>query len=321
MNPTGTPPRRQPRIFVSVAAFVDPELESTLRSAVAQAAEPHDLVFGVLNQTLSPVADRLALADLPVRLLQIRPEESHGVCWARSVVQTLYDNEPYFLQIDSHTLFAPQWDRHLRNALEELGDRAILTAYPYGYTRQGSEVLLDHTGPAQTTLVTRPVPHQTLRPDAPILRFQSRHFPEPQTVLGSHISAGCLFTHGRFVQDVPYDPQGYFHGEEQGLTLRAFTRGWDLYHIPDIPLYHHYRKPGESHLGHHWHPRWKHPPERLAYWERRAVARLRDLVSGTLSGVWGLGTDRTLEDFFRISGIDYRTGTLTEPEHLQGRLL
>ena len=46
-------------------------------------------------------------------------------------------------------------------------------------------------------------------------------------VAGFHVAGGCVFAPGRIVNEIPYDPLLYFHGEEQALALRAWTRGWD----------------------------------------------------------------------------------------------
>jgi hypothetical protein len=44
------------------------------------------------------------------------------------------------------------------------------------------------------------------------------------------LAAGFLFTPGRFVREVPYDPELYFTGEESAMTVPAFTNGYDLFH-------------------------------------------------------------------------------------------
>lgn len=312
--------RKRKTIFVSVASFVDPYLEKTLRSAMAQAIFPDQIVFGVLNQTVSPLSDRLALEDLPVRLLQVRPEESLGVAWARSVIQTLYDDEPYLLQIDSHMAFTHGWDEYLLETMDRLPWKSILTNYPYGFTWDGGRIVLDGEVSQETTLVIRPVSGQSFCMDSPVLRFQTRHLPERKLVCGCHIAAGFLFTRGEFLREVPYDPHWYFHGEEQALTLRAYTRGWDIYHPPHIPLYHLYKKPGQEHAGHHWNRRWKRSWEARAL-EERAAQRFVALLRGDLEGVWGLGQQRSLTDFAAMSGIDYEGGTICEPETIAGRLL
>ena len=57
---------------------------------------------------------------------------------------------------------------------------------------------------------------------------------------GFLISAGFLFSESSMIEDVPYDPNLYFEGEETTLSLRLFTNGYDVFHIPRIPLFHCY---------------------------------------------------------------------------------
>src|SRR5262249_32615177 len=76
------------------------------------------------------------------------------------------------------------------------------------------------------------------------------------------LSAHFLFTIGRFVEEVPYDPQLYFIGEEITLSIRSFTNGYDLFHPPQIIIWHEYtrnyrRKHWDDHVkaegtGHTW---------------------------------------------------------------------
>lgn len=304
----------QKKIFVSIAAYNDPHLEYTIKNALLQADHPDALVFGVLNQTTSPKSDRIMLQNYPVRLMQITPQESYGVSWARSVIQSLYDNEPYTLQIDSHMVFENGWDTLLIETLNSLPEKAILSNYPYGYSRVGDTITMDCEVSNETTLVIRPKPDQAFSHDQPTLLFHSRHFPERALVRCCHIAGGFYFTRGYFIQEVPYDPQWYFHGEEQGLTLRAFTHGWDAYHIPHIPIYHLYKEDGTEHKGHHWHPKWKRPAGQVAHLEERARKRLIDLIDGNLRGVYGLGNVRTLDEYAELFGIDYKNFVITEPE-------
>ena len=310
------------QIFVSVAAYADSQLEPTLRYAMAQAEHPERLVFGILNQTSTALTDHQLLCRYPVRLLQITPQESYGVSWARAVIQTLYDNEPYYLQIDSHMYFAPGWDRILIDMLSRLpSERSILSVYPYGYTREGEEIHFDCPVSPDTTLVTRPLADQILRPEDYTLRFQTKHFLGRDPILGCHLAAGFLFSPGTFIQEIPYDPQYYFHGEEQALSLRAFTHGWDIYHPPEIPLYHWYKPANQETTGHHWHKKWQRPPEQVAWLEERARVRLKNLVENRIRGVFGLGNIRSLADFAKMSGIDYANCTIEDPAHLRGLLL
>jgi hypothetical protein len=122
-----------------------------------------------------------------------------------------------------------------------------------------------------------------------------------------HVAAGCLFAPGRVVQELPYDPALFFHGEEQAFALRAWTRGWDIFHIPGMPMYHLYTAPGEHPRPLHWTP--AHDAqrrERSTQLVARANARLRALLwEGADLGAYGLGCERSLAEYAAFSGIDY----------------
>lgn len=102
-------------IFVSVAAFCDPFLEHTLTDAIAKAKHPEQLVFAVVDQ--NPVSRQEPLRQIcgkmRLRYVHISPVETRGVCWARSLVFSMYQGESFVLQIDSHMLFETHWDEQL----------------------------------------------------------------------------------------------------------------------------------------------------------------------------------------------------------------
>jgi hypothetical protein len=135
-----------------------------------------------------------------------------------------------------------------------------------------------------------------------------------EPLLGGHIAGGFYFTLGKLVYEVPYDPYLYFHGEEQSLAIRAFTRAWDIFHIPHIPLYHLYKRPDTEHHNHHWHSSWEqHRDYQWTELQERAKQRLMDLVyRRTLTGAWGLGDARSLADFAELTGIDYEQQRLID---------
>jgi hypothetical protein len=147
------------------------------------------------------------------------------------------------------------------------------------------------------------------------MRFQGRHLFTDQPVMGCHISAGFLFAAGHFVEEVPYDPYLYFHGEEQSLAVRAFTRGWDIYHPLVVPLYHLYKTEGTPYSTHHWYGETDAKRAfQSAYLTERAKQRLNRLLMGDgLPGAYGLGTARSMDQYRELSGIDYRTQTVTDP--------
>lgn len=295
-------------IFISVASYRDPSLWPTVADALAQAAQPSMLHFGVVDQSgeaCEPPAELVKQAG-SVRYLHVHHRFSRGPCWARSIAASYCQEEPYFLQIDSHMLFDRHWDRMLIEQLEALSarnPRAIISTYPSPYeVIDGQPVRKPFTGHA---LVLEPKPGTTLGEESPVLPFRSRPVRTGQAVPGFHVGAGCLFTRSAFIAEVPYDPWIYFHGEEQNLAVRAWTRGWDIHHMPDMPIYHLYHSGNDRPV--HW-AKDDDVSRPVRWWEldRNSKARMRALLYHRADlGTYGLGSARSLEAFAEFSGIDY----------------
>lgn len=309
-------------IFVSIAAFCDPWLLLTVRDACAKAAHPERLVFAVFEQDVrSREADLLAITNLcgaTLRYRQAHPVQSRGVCWARAGIGEMYLGEEWLLQIDSHMFFEPHWDELLLAQHAELrqhSPKPIITCYPWAFEIIDGEPVVPQAPSANTTLVMRPVPDARLSADSATMMFRTEHVFERRPIRGCHVAGGFLFAGGDLLTAVPYDPLLYFHGEEQSLALRAWTRGWDIWHMPHIPVYHLYKRPHTENRSHHWHPEWEAQREvkhhqRLA----RAEERLADLLYERRKdlGDFGLGADRSLDDYAVFSGIDYRRRSVVQ---------
>jgi hypothetical protein len=139
---------------------------------------------------------------------------------------------------------------------------------------------------------------------------------------GFHMAAGFIFTHGRFVYEVPYDPHLYFEGEEQTLSVRAWTHGWDIYHTTDVPIYHLYSTGdvATTHREVHWSP--NSDKERNQRWwelDNKSKARMTALLQHNADlGIYGLGNARTLAEYANFSGIDYRSKTIAPHARRKG---
>lgn len=303
----------KPTIFISIASYRDPMLLFTLQSAYSQASSPESIFFGVVDQHDLPQRDKFQKLFFfsQIRYCHLYPEETLGVSWARSIAYSLYNGEDFILQVDSHTYFERGWDESLIgqfNFVKTFSTKPILSTYPYPFEMVDNVPI--YTKPTgETVLVLRPKPNQNLSVDNPILTFQAEHLFTDFPVLGCHIAGGFLFCSGNFVEEIPYDPYLYFHGEEQNLSLRAFTKGWDIYHPKWIPLYHLYKDSNQSYDTHHWHGE---VDEKRAFntmfLHTRAQMRLQRLILGELdNGAYGLGKVRTLDDFIELSGIDFKS--------------
>lgn len=308
-------------IFVSVASYCDDLLLQTLRDCHAKAAHPEALHFGVVDQ--DDVDQRDAIDALPFRgqvhYVHVNPLDARGAAWARHVAFSLFDDEDHVLQIDAHTVFEPEWDRQLIAQLRELqqiAPKPILTTYPPGFDMVDGLPVTRPWSPG-TMFTLRPDRREVLTLDAPAIKHVGAQRQSTRPLPGTHVAAGFFFTLGAFVEEVPYDPFLYFTGEEHDLAVRAFTRGWDIFHPPRVPLFHRYREKGQGERGQHWNRAIDaRRPQPWHAFEARSTKRLKRLLFGRgLPGAYGLGSVRSLDDFRRASGIDYRRLTV-DPRHV-----
>ncbi|MDT4993974.1 MAG: hypothetical protein QOH97_3866 [Actinoplanes sp.] len=284
-------------IFVSVAAYRDPELVSTIQDCLAKADRPDEIRIGLVwqhagDETIDPIAD-----DPRVTVLDVAAEDSGGVCWARAKAMELYAGETYFMQLDSHHRFVEGWDTSLIADMAKTGSaKPLLTAYLPAYVpwlptpdrRTPAGIVFDKfVGPVP---VVRGGPVDPHEPGEPIpARF---------------VAAGFIFTLGSFVSEVPYDPELYFHGEEISLALRAFTWGYDLFHPSVSMIFHFYERKAQPR---HWDDHATSAERKPAWHERNKISmrRVRNLLLGVVRGRYGPGPVRTVAEYEKLSGLNF----------------
>ena len=129
------------------------------------------------------------------------------------------------------------------------------------------------------------------------------------------MAAGCIFTRGAFVREIPYDPNYYFYGEELSMALRAFTHGFSFFHIPDVPLFHLYTDVSNLPRKLHWDP--EDDQKRAIKWnelERKSLERLDDLFAMNVESPLNLGSVRSLDEYIAISGVDLKNKKVLDLE-------
>lgn len=110
------------KIFVSIAAYEEPDLIKTIKNCLKTANNPENIIFGIsLQYKNEPDLSFLKNSSRIIRFNNnIRKLGSPGIIEIRSAIRKLCDNEDYFLQIDSHTTFIDEWDSNLIRDIEEL---------------------------------------------------------------------------------------------------------------------------------------------------------------------------------------------------------
>jgi hypothetical protein len=301
---------KRPRIFVSMAAYRDPECQHTVKELFENAKHPQRIFVGIVWQGDKALDRHCFEVPAPrpkqVRLIEVDWRQSKGASWARAQKVQLWHDEEYLFQIDSHMRFEPDWDETLIGMHRACPSaKAVLTTYPAGYTPpRHIPHRVTHGLKAKEfdqhgifTMGSWTVP-QDPPPDLP--------------VLGAFVGSMMLFGPASMIREVPYDQHLYFFGEEITLAARLWTHGYDIYHPPRPVVYHYWdRSARRTHFDDH------------ANWgELNALsfARVRHLL-GTQTSTdpavlaeierYGLGTTRSLQEYQEFCGVDFATRQIT----------
>jgi hypothetical protein len=297
--------RGEARIFVRLAAYRDAECEATVEDALAKAAHPDRVFFGICWQfqpgtdPAVPVRNRLE----QVRFVRVPAGETLGVCWARYQAEQLWRGEDYSLQVDSHSRFAPGWDELLITELAQCDSpKPLLSTSPAGYRPPD---LLEANPPLYVRSATG-------FNDDGTIRFSSHALEAvpAEPVPCAFLAAGFVFSRGELLQEVPYDPHLYFGQEETAYSVRVFTHGWDLFSPTRVIVYHYYNQSGASSV------RPLHWSDNAAWWRLDQLGRQRfQHMTGTRRSTdppvivgldrFGLGHARTLGQYEDFAGINF----------------
>ncbi|GAQ88896.1 N-acetylglucosaminyltransferase family protein [Klebsormidium nitens] len=233
------------RIFVSLVCYRDSECRWTVKDLFRKADLPGRVWVGIVWQI--DERDDCEFAHLRgldedarkrVREVRVDWREATGPCWARHRAQQLWDGEEFFLQIDSHMRFAPQWDTKLLAALaaaETRSPKAVLSSYPPPYEGLGAAASIPEDS-RPTFLCAK-----EFGPDG-LLRMTGRRAESRggEPVRSAFWAAGFSFSRSAVIQEVPYSPHlpELFFGEEMIMAVRLFTHGWDVYAPPEALVFH-----------------------------------------------------------------------------------
>lgn len=311
------------KIFIAIPSYRDDELLPTLMSLISMAKKPECLhisvcwqsngdlsVFRQAGLSLNRISTRGRFphwqgefAGALIDILNVEFTHSRGVCWARNLCESFFQNEDYFLQLDSHARFQADWDAALITMLESLRSvsaKPVLSTYLPNYQPGSQEKRDPHT--------YRLVFEKFSPEGIPLLIAHAFSASEP--VRSCFMSGHFIFADSHFVRDVPNDPDIYFTGEETAMALRAFSYGYDVYAPHRTLIWHQYGRDGSSR---HWDDNAQHTGGKK-WWEldlhsknRVRALLLTDGMDNESSDVYGLGTVRNVHDFERASGLCFAT--------------
>ena len=307
-------------IFISIASYRDPELVPTILDCINKAHNKKLLHFGICLQDTTENLYYLKHIkrkyNLNLKIYFCDWRDSKGACWARHIIQKkLYNNQTYYLQLDSHHRFIDQWDsvlKHMYKNQQSLGfNKPILGGYCPGYNTYANtcdskpiQIVCFDKFTEDGDLVFKP--HGI---DNYIKLLNSGLTVVPARFLSGHF----IFTTGKFCDECLYDPNLYFRGEEISLSARAYTSGYDFFH-PVIPIIWHFYLRPEQHK--HWENHQTGNGFIISAENRsvKAKERVRKLLGAELNDInfakYGLGKDRNLHEYELYAGLDFKNKTI-----------
>jgi [Skp1-protein]-hydroxyproline N-acetylglucosaminyltransferase len=193
-------------------------------------------------------------------MIVIDHKYARGPCFARAMAADLYQNEDFYMQIDSHMRFAANWDESLEkwfDNCQKVSPNPVLSTYPPAYFLEDNERKQKELEFRGAVLIADKFDERDgfLRTKAKVL--DPHWVKEDAIVPSAFVAAGFVFTKGSFFDSVkPYDcgqvsdfkgierihheyaMEYVFFGEETNLALRMWLSGGDFFAPPRTVVYH-----------------------------------------------------------------------------------
>lgn len=295
------------KVFVALASYRDPQLPPTITDMLEKADNPNLFNFGICWQ-YDETEDITQYDDRPhFRTSKHHYSQSQGLGWARNITFSLYQDESLILQLDSHHRFVKGWDTMMLEDFYQAKDlcrKPVLTTYltPFDYENEQLDptpcLMSQYEFSSDKLLMSRPW-------------YIGDHKERSKVIRSRTLSGHFLLAEGRFVREVPYDPDIYFGGytEETTMSVRAFTHGYDFYSPYRQYIWHEYSRNGRPK---HWEDHGTKSETQLTSGDRDVYARKKTRQifgqddSGIDLGKHGLGNVRTLRDYEVFGGFDFQ---------------
>lgn len=314
---------KEDTIFVQIASYRDPELQHTLRDLFAKAKKPENIFVGICHQyDMKEQSDKHLFEITFPRPNQLRIDEvdyrdAKGLFFARSKTQNLYAGEKWTVQFDSHMRFEKNWDEILvkmAKTLQEKGfAKPIVASYPPGYdpeTNKLDEKFVSFLRIKDFFKESGIIRMTGINHGAQSLKNSSKT---------AFVSGNFMFSVGEHAKEVPYDIHMYFT-DEQNVAVRSWSHGYDLFNANEVACYHLWNNEkikdtkavrklicDDNKKGFHDDAK---SNDRECHLFGMKKARDEKVLQEIEK--YNLGKERTLRDYERFSGIDFRKRKIRE---------
>jgi hypothetical protein len=296
-------------IFVQIASFQDYELPRTIKDCILKASSDNEIFFGVHSCEMP----NLEIAIDNFKNLKIEKSiapKNLGVGLARYIANEFYDGQDYYLQIDSHTRFIQDWDKHLIDSYllyKQEGLNPAITSYPGIYYYENTQTkFIENPSPSYISFKNTEEDQEQFKLDK--ILPQKSELNKDHNIFTKSVSGGCIFGNGN-IANVKPNKKMYNWGEETLTAIRLFTNGFDLLIPQKDTLYHLYYNhtndiPNQRILP---KPQFNIEVENII---KESNGELFRVINNNIIGDQELGTVRTLAQYEYYAGVNFYSGKI-----------
>ena len=298
------------KIFVAVAAFDEKYVGKTVESALVNAQNSSNVIFGINYQSSDGCFDDLSNFKDNVKAVYSISEFPRGLGADRMVASSFWEGEKYFLQIDGHMLFEPNWDTGLIKSLELIKNSGfekpiISTFVPWWAVNENGDIL--HYKP--NTINCCSVCSYEMGEMNPYWLEPKRVFKETvcDNQIKEHhtISAHYMFTDSRWLEEVGHDTRIIWIGDEHMIAMRSWTRGYRMFSV-GIPYAWHFNKGVDRNAKDWRHLIKNNHHNRESFRFKLDFERTKRFLTGQEFGHGGAPSQELLTAYENASGLDYK---------------
>lgn len=293
-------------IFVNIAGYHDYEIVKTIQNLIDESSKEHLINFGIHN--VFEEEDNIGVPKASnIKYIASRAPLNLGPAIGRYMAHSLYDNEDYYLVIDSHTRLDKNWDKIFIDDVEYykgLGfEKPLLTAYPTTYWYENGVEKRSTGSHLPQNIRFTSYENDSLKS---IVLGGSRHAIFDNSIYQHSIAGGFCFGPGPFIdfnKDIGFS-------EEFIVGAMLYTNGYDLLIPRSLIVYHYYNAPEKGKFE-EFNKRsvWHYSPnlETLSYSLGKTNDTILNMVRERIIGKHFLGNKRSLDDYGKYLGISFNS--------------
>ena len=291
-------------IFVNIAGYHDYEIVKTIENLINESSKENEINFGI--HCVFEDVDNIGVPKLKnIKYLSSKAPENLGPGVGRYLAHTLYNNEDYYLVIDSHTRVDKDWDKIFIDDVDyykSLGfEKPLLTAYPTTYWYENGVEKRSEGKHVAQNIRFKSYDKDELKS---IALGGNRHSVYDNSIHQHSISGGFSFGPGPYInfnKDIGFS-------EEFIVGAMLYTNGYDLLMPRSLIVYHYYNAPEKGSFE-EFNRRsvWHYPPnlQNQNTLMSKTNETILEILRERLIGKNLLGNKRSLEDYGKHIGIEF----------------